>query len=69
MQQQGGLFPNLSQPRTSFQQNPMQQTNVTIANSHQMHGAAVPQNVLNNLSGVDAIIAQRHNDRLASQKK
>lgn len=68
-QQNNGLFPNLSQPRTQFQQNPMQQTNVTIARNNQMHGNAVPQNVLNNLNGVDYIIASRHNANLAQQQQ
>jgi hypothetical protein len=68
-QQQNRLFPNLSQPQTPFQQNPMQKTNVNIANLHQMHGTPVPQNVLNGLSGVDAIIANRYNADLASKQK
>lgn len=67
--QQNGLCPNLSQPRTQFQQDPMKQTDVNIARLHQMHGTSVPQNVLNNLSGVDAIIANRYNADLAKKQR
>lgn len=67
--QQQNLFPNLSQPRTQFQQDPMQRTNVTLANIDQMHGKPVSQDVLNKLKGVDAIIASRHNANLAQQRQ